>query len=314
MRAIVVFSMAGSVIASVVLNDMDRTALAAHGFRSWMLQECSSPYEVVINLFNDREQVFRRLSEDRNPLCQPVIRVFARPGFFNISAANNLGLYESSGEYVLFCNSDVIFPSGYLNVVTSELRHRGIGYADGVRVNLGEARTKTLSVPSAYTMAANYDSLVGSELDTPSGGVCTWIVRRDAARAVGGFDPLVLCHEDADLNARVLHYLSRKGAQNVAYTVSSIRGYHLHHEASELYDASGSSRALVNSRRRRLFADASSAEDVVPSRLDSRDDLVSAVADTPSPPLSLRNAKGLGWLRGIYRRTRAAARAFARPL
>ena len=307
-------SMAVPVIASVVLNDMERTALAAHGFRSWMLQGCSSPYEVVINLFNDQERAFQRLSEDRNPLCRPVIRVFPRPSFFNISAANNLGLHEASGEYVLFCNSDVIFPSAYLSIVTDELRHRDISYADGLRVNLGEARTKILGVPSDYTMAANYDSLVGYELDTPSGGVCTWIVRRDAARAIGGFDPLVLCHEDADFNDRVLHYLCRKGAQKVAYTLSSIRGYHLHHEASELYDASRSSRTLVRTRRRRLFADASSAEDVVPSPLDSLHDLVAAVAHTPAPPWSLRNAKGLGWMRGIYRRTRAAARAFARPL
>ena len=144
--------MADPVIASVVLNDMDRTSLAAHGFRSWMLQELSSPYEVVINLFNDQEGRFQKLSEDRNPLCRPVIKTFPRPRFFNISAANNLGLHESSGEYVLFCNSDVIFPSSYLGAVTEELGSRAVSYADGWRVNLGEARTKALRAPSPGMM------------------------------------------------------------------------------------------------------------------------------------------------------------------
>lgn len=306
--------MADPVIASVVLNDMDRTSLAAHGFRSWMLQELSSPYEVVINLFNDQEGRFQKLSEDRNPLCRPVIKTFPRPRFFNISAANNLGLHESSGEYVLFCNSDVIFPSSYLGAVTKELGSRDVSYADGWRVNLGEARTKALCDPSDYTMAANYNSLVDFERDTPSGGVCTWIVRRDVARAIGGFDPLVLCHEDADFNHRVSHYLRRKEVQNLACTLTSIRGFHLHHEASELYSVSKSSKSIIETRRHRLFADPSSTEDVLPTRLDSLDDLVATVANTPLPPLSLRSATGIGWLRGIYRRTRAAVRAFAQPL
>jgi hypothetical protein len=306
--------MADSVIASVVLNDMERTELAVHGFRSWMLQDFSSPYEVVINLFNDQERTFRMLSENRNPLCRPLIRTFPRPSFFNISAANNLGLHQSSGEYVLFCGSDVIFPSSYLDTVTDELRRRDISYVDGLRVNLGEARTRTLRPPSGYTPAANYDSLVGCELDARSGGVCAWIVRREVAREIGGFDSLLLCYEDADFNDRVLHYLRRKGAQKLAYTLSGIRGYHLRHEASELYDASRSSGRIVRTRRHHLFADASSTEDVVPSRLDSLDDLMAAVVNTPRPPWTLRNSRGLGWLRGIYRRTRAAIQGFARPL
>jgi hypothetical protein len=306
--------MASSVIASVVLNDMERTALAAHGFRSWMLQELSSPYEVVINLFNDEEERFQKLSEDRNPLCRPVIRTFARPGFFNISAANNLGLHASAGDYVLFCNSDVIFPSAYLGLVMKELRCRDVSYADGWRVNLGEARTKALNEPSSYTQAKNYDFLVDCERGTSAGGVCTWIVRQEVARAIGGFDPLVLCHEDADFNHRVSHYLRRKGIQNLACTLTNIRGFHLHHEASELYSVSKSSKSIVETRRRRLLADPSSAEDVMPTRLDSLDDLVASVANTPLQPWSLRSATGIGWLRDIYRRTRAAVRAFNRPI
>jgi hypothetical protein len=306
--------MAGPAIASVVLNDMDRTALAAHGFRSWMLQDFSNPYEVVINLFNDQEQTFQRLSEERNPLCRPVIRTFPRPGFFNISAANNLGLHQSSGEYVLFCGSDVIFPSSYLGTVTDELRRRDISYVDGLRINLGEARTKALGIPSGYSRAANYDFLVSSELGTRPGGVCNWIVRREVAKAIGGFDPLLLCYEDADFNDRVSHYLCRTGAQKMTYTLSSTLGYHLHHEASELYSAAGQSKAICKARRQRLFADESSKEDAVPTRLDSIDDLMATLTNTLPPPWSLRDAKGLGWLRGIYRRTRAATRAFARPL
>src|SRR4051795_5441010 len=78
---------------SVVLNIMGRLELADYGFRSWMLQDLDRPYEVVCNLFNDQQARYEQLAQGRNSNCRLVIHAYERPAFFNISAANNLGLH-----------------------------------------------------------------------------------------------------------------------------------------------------------------------------------------------------------------------------
>ena len=61
--------MESTVRASIVLNDMHRTHQAAYGFRSWILQDMDEPYEVVLNLFNDKESLFEDLMQGHNPNC-----------------------------------------------------------------------------------------------------------------------------------------------------------------------------------------------------------------------------------------------------
>jgi len=148
-----------NVVASIVLNDMDRSSLAAYGFRSWMLQDIQEPYEVVINLFNDESPRYEALTRGANSACQPVIHVHDRPRFFNIAAANNLGLHFSTGTYVLFANSDVIYPSNHLREFTGELQERDICYSQGARVNLTREQTLALAPAGRYSMSDNFDFL-----------------------------------------------------------------------------------------------------------------------------------------------------------
>ena len=299
----------GQMSVSIILNDMDRSADAAHGFRSWMLQETDRPYEVILNLLNDRESMFRGLAEGCSPMCRPIINVYPRPAFFNIAAVNNLGLHVSSGEYVFFCNSDIIYPSSFLRTVVSELSRRVIGYALGARVNLTARQTQALRRPVSYTSSSKYDGLVGFE-NIPgrmlSIGCSPWMVRRDVASAIGGFDPRVCCHEDSEFNDRVIHYLRRKGLQQFIFAVSSLFGYHLDHPASELYWLSTQSKAILEPRRQRLLADPESEEDVLPTRLDSLDALLADLRLTAPPPPS-----PMQWQlpRTAYRRLRGAVRA-----
>ena len=99
---------------SIVLNDMDRTFFAGYGFRSWLLQDMDESYEVIINLFNDQKSYFDNLTAGANPNANIKICVYDRPAYFNISAANNLGItnYEAGTiDIVTNGNSGVFIDS-----------------------------------------------------------------------------------------------------------------------------------------------------------------------------------------------------------
>ncbi|MEW5802902.1 MAG: glycosyltransferase [bacterium] len=259
-------------IASIVLNDMNRTFYAAYGYRSWMLQDIQQPYEVILNLFNDKEHYFKMLSSGCNSRCTPVIKSYPQPEFFNIAAANNLGLYYANGTYVLFANSDVIYPSNFLREYIRELSMRKICYALGSRVYLNARQTQSLSEPITYTLENNFDFMRGYEnlKGRKTGGSSSpWTVLREVAQNIGGFDPQIVCHEDSEFNDRVMHYLRRTGQQHCLYSVVDLFGYHLSHPDSELYDASIQAISILEPRRVRLQSDPGSSEDICPTRLHS---------------------------------------------
>src|SRR5436190_3945422 len=142
---------------TIVLNAMGRLELADLGFRSWMLQEWDRPYQVVMSLFNDEKARFEALTEGKNPNCQVIIRTYERPAHFNISAANNIGLHFAIGKYVMFANSDIIYPSNYGRRFAEMMDQQNLGYAVGSRVNLTEQETLALRPASTYTLENNLD-------------------------------------------------------------------------------------------------------------------------------------------------------------
>jgi len=288
---------------SIVLNDMHRTHEAVYGFRSWMLQDTDTPYEVILNLFNDQAPLFETLAQGRSPTCQYRIHSYRPPEFFNISAANNLGLAQSTGKYVIFSNSDVIYPSHYLSTLIGELARRNLFYVQGSRVNLLPKVTAALPPASALT---NFDSLFDRGGYQGGGNSC-WTIRRDIALQLGGFDAKVLCHEDSDLNMRAIHYLCRKGLQSITYSTADLLSFHLHHSASELYTVSQQSRSILEPRRDRLQKDPQSEEDIVATDLGSPDLLLRDLYDTVAPPATVRG-KRLGG--AIRRRLRGTLRYF----
>jgi hypothetical protein len=89
--------------------------------------------------------------------------------------------------------------------------------------------------------------------------------------------------EDVDLTDRVSHYLARKNIQNGILGSVDLRGYHLYHPTSELFDTNAEARTILNARRARLKADPNAAEDVMPTRLDSHETLVEEMRKTVKP-------------------------------
>jgi glycosyltransferase involved in cell wall biosynthesis len=290
---------------SVILNDMNRTTEASYGFRSWMLQNCDFDFEVVCTLFNNRKGFYEELEKGKSIHCRVIYDVHAPPKFFNISIANNLGLIASQGEYVFFCNSDIIYPSTYLQRAIAELDRRKICYACGARMNLREEfMRRVVKNPSQYTLDNNYDrDLVGLEWGSPAmffwGNGSPWMVRRDVALAIGGFAPELVCYEERDFEDRVMHYLQKERLQDVGFAFTFLYGYHIWHPRGELYDIGAASKQLIIQRRQALRSDNTVAQ----VSLASREELLSRLYAAEPPALPKRPPV---W-RSLWRRFRQAA-------
>lgn len=277
-----------AVSASIVLNVMGLRELAVYGFRSWMLQDYDRPYEVILNLFYPCREMFDPLVEGKNPNCDVKIFQNEESEYFNISAANNLGLHQSIGKYVMFANSDIIYPAHFLKRAMTELTDRDICYAVAARMNMTEAQCRQLKAPMYYSRDNPFKELLGLERTADASvwpSISPWMLRRDVAFEIGGFDKRVLMAEDRDLGDRVMHYLRRKKLQHALISLVDLCGYHQHHGSSGLFDAFTQSKAVFEPRRQRMEADPASTEDVVATPLNDRDALMRDIRQTKKPPL-----------------------------
>jgi len=284
--------------ASIVLNVMGLRELAVYGFRSWMLQDFQRPYEVILNLFYPCKDMFEPLVAGKNPNCNVRINQVDEPEFFNISAANNLGLHLSNGKYVFFANADVIYPGPFLTRALVELERRNLCYAIASRLNMTAADTAKLKPAMSYTLADPFIELSGMERTQAYAGkmypISPWMIRRDIARAIGGFDARILMAEDRDLNHRLPHYLRRTGQQECIVGLIDLCGYHQEHSSSGIFDAWTQSKAIMEPREKRLLADPNSQEDIAPTRLDDYDALMADIRNTKKPPVLNQYREDLG--------------------
>jgi hypothetical protein len=301
-----------NISVSIVLNVMGLRELAVYGFRSWMLQDYDQPYEVILSLFTKARDMFDPLVEGKNPNCIVRITEYEEPEYFNISAANNLGLHLSKGRYVMFANSDIIYPAHFLKRAMAELSGRDICYAIAARMNMTGAQCQRLKPPISYTRENPFSELIGLERGTDASvwnAISPWMLRRDIAFAVGGFDKQVLIAEDRDLTDRVMHYLRRNHLQHALLAMTDLCGYHQHHANTGLFDAFTQSKAVFEPRRVRMEADPKSIEDVVPTPLSDFDALMRDIRETKKPPLM--NQYRQDWKGKVSRRARKVWNALA---
>jgi hypothetical protein len=209
---------------------------------------------------------------------------YTRPRVFNISAANNIGIYYAKGKYVIVANSDIIYPPDYLEMLACELQKRNIYFATTTRVNLSKAQTMALQPPVKYGSCDGYAFVkeVTRSVQNVIYGIGTWVFQRDIILAIGGYDPRVWAFEDSDCNERVLHYLRRKNLQYCHCSLLDMFGYHVHHAPSELYDFSAQSKFIIEPRRVRLLRDPDSEEDVVDTKLECLPVLLEDLAKIPA--------------------------------
>ena len=92
--------------------------------------------------------MFDPLLDGKNPQAYVSVQQYQTPEFFNVSAANNLGLYKSRGRYLMFANADIIYPGSFFRRAMFELTEHHISYAVAARCNMTQPQTQNIHAKS----------------------------------------------------------------------------------------------------------------------------------------------------------------------
>ncbi|MEN6574016.1 MJ1255/VC2487 family glycosyltransferase [Methanobacterium aggregans] len=117
----------------------------------------------------------------------------------------NRGAEASSGEYLLFLDSDVILTEGYLESALEEFMENDLGIAITQMIPLSDSRIDKISHDFANFFMRSVESI------KPHGAGCYGILtRRDLHDAVGGFDEAIDFGEDTDYIEKIAKISSFK--------------------------------------------------------------------------------------------------------
>lgn len=116
------------------------------------------------------------------------------------AAARNLGAAEATGDLLLFMNADVRVDSDYVQRLIERMEAERLDAAAGLRWNVGESRVAGLM---NVHYALNYNASPRTLADPAFLSGDALLIRADAFRLVGGYDPEMPSGEDADLGYRL---------------------------------------------------------------------------------------------------------------
>lgn len=218
-------------VVSVIIVSFNTADITLNCLRAVFQQDLSVPFEVIVV---DNGSVDNSVERIRNEF--PDVQVIALSENIGFGPANNLGLQQSRGRYVLFLNSDtVVEPSSLRTCLEYLEQHHRVGMV-GCKLVLPDGRLdhgcrRGLPTPgrallyfsrlgalfprsrwlNGYTLSFMDPDQVAS-VDCISGAFM--FVRREVLEQVGGFDPDYFFYgEDIDLCFRVrqagweIHYL-----------------------------------------------------------------------------------------------------------
>ena len=143
------------------------------------------------------------------------VEVIARRTRAGYGANHNLALAQAEGAYVLFLNDDAVVRPGAIDAMAAYLdAHPEVAVAaptlvrsDGTRqVSLWPTPTARADVLAALRLGRGRPAALDGERPQPVGWAmgCALLVRRDAARAAGGFDEgYFMYSEEVDLCVRL---------------------------------------------------------------------------------------------------------------
>lgn len=132
-----------------------------------------------------------------------VVRVIDNPSGTTPDALN-LAIAASHGQVVARVDTHAVLPPGYLATALAALRATGAGNVGGQQVPTAErgfarAVAAAMCSPAGSGGAAYRAGAAAGPVDT----VYLGVFRREALEAVGGFDPVAVRNQDAELNLRL---------------------------------------------------------------------------------------------------------------
>ncbi len=183
-------------VVSVVLPTRDRLDLLRRAVGS-ALGQADVEVEVIVvdDGSTDGTQAWLAAQED------PRLRVELSPSPHGVARARNLGIEAARGEWVAFLDDDDFWAPTYLSEQVGAARRAGaaLAAASAIVVSADRRPLQLLWAPQDQDLA----SAVFAE--NVFGGPSRVVVRADALRETGGFDPALAVLADWDLWIRFLH-------------------------------------------------------------------------------------------------------------
>lgn len=181
------------------------------GFRSWVLQKCDFPFQVVMNVLNEKRiEEYEKLSEDKPDNCTVVINKIEMDGDFNMAVSNNIGLRKSKDSfYTVFSEADIVYKFDFLSSIIKFIESKGVELPFCVigRYPLSIEFRCVIKDPLEYTQESGFEGLfipAVTKVDPVPWGC--WIGRTKLFYKLGGFDERLFTHFDADIDRRAVEF------------------------------------------------------------------------------------------------------------
>lgn len=204
--------MINNLFCSICLFDYGYS-YSKYGFKSWILQDYSSKFKVIINVLNKEDvEEYKKLSENKSENCEIVINQLNFEEDYNIPISNNIGLqFSKDCSYSIFPDSDIIYKSDFLTRIINFVEKPNISlpYCVIGRYILGLEFLELIKDRcSDYNLKNNFDDLFVSfsikDKNPIEWGCC--LGKTKLFHKLGGFDEKLLVHYDADMDIRAVEY------------------------------------------------------------------------------------------------------------
>jgi GT2 family glycosyltransferase len=224
-----------NVILSILIVSYNTKDLLRKCLRSIYSQINNDKFEIIVIDNNSSDGSVKMVEKEF-----PVVRVISNDKNLGFSKANNLGFKQSTGEYALLLNSDILLMNKFIEQMLNDLREHSTVGVVGCRLwredmseqsmtnyafSVGTELLRLLKVKKLFKTPASREFIskylgkylgkgVRSYVSSPSGtrkaqrvdyvsGACM-LVRKEAIAAVGYFDEnFFMYYEDIDLCLRV---------------------------------------------------------------------------------------------------------------